>query len=37
MTLEERTERNRQYMREYWRRRKAGVKKRAYTRRKVTG
>lgn len=37
MTLEERTERNRAYMREYWRRRKAGVKKRAYVkRRKVT-
>lgn len=38
MTPEERAERNRQYMREYWRRRKAGVTKRAYTKRKkVTG
>ena len=38
MTLEERQERNRQYMREYWRRRKAGVTKRTYVkRRKVTG
>lgn len=37
MTQEERIERNRAYMREYWRRRKAGIKKRAYTRKKVTG
>ena len=37
MTVEERKERNRQYMREYWRRRKAGITKRSYTRKKVTG
>ena len=35
MTPEERAERNRQYMREYWRRRKAGVAKRAYVKRKA--
>ena len=35
MTVEERKERNRQYMRAYWERKKKGVKPRAYVKRKV--
>ncbi len=35
MTPEERAERNRQYMRAYWERKKKGVKPRAYVKRKA--
>lgn len=35
MTSEKRTERNRQYMRAYWERKKKGVKPRAYVKRKA--
>lgn len=35
MTVEERKERNRQYMRAYWERKKQGVKTRAYVKRKA--